>query len=748
MLLRLHIIALFYLFFTLAAHGQTLPVAPTDSTIRVDGLLTEGVWQRASVAGQFIQNFPNDTAVAYNPTEVRVSFDATHLYVAVVCFDKDPAKRAIASSLKRDFEWDENDNFTVYLDPFGDRINGFTFNVTPYGVEREGQMFNGERVASQWDNKWRSVVKKFPDRWQAELAIPFKSIRYRKGTTWFLMNFARHDLKNNQRTSWRRVPVAYSISALSFADTVRFSRPLPDPGPNISVIPYVSGRYCDDLGEPGLDNKGQRTFAGGIGFDAKIGITPSLNLDLTVNPDFSNVEADQQVTNLSRFEIFYPERRQFFIENQDLFANYGFESNRPFFSRRIGISLDTTTGVIVQNPLLYGARLSGKIDKNWRIGLLNTQTANQPGRGITGQNYTMGVVQRQVFGRSTVSAIFVNRQSVGGSPSGTLPDSPGFTRLGGLEYNLQTANNRWSGKAFYNQVFRPISLNMAGEPEGGTTNRRGNDTHGLNLNYTIRNLTASWTHEYVGRNYTINDIGYVQRRGYWRMVPEVQMTFYVPGNKQIISHGPFSDVTFIRTLDGRLTDREFNVGYNVQARNTTEGGMGFYRHYTYLFNGFDPTNSDGLELASGTDYTIQGLFGYLNTDKRNLLTASLEGWSGGYFNGKNTSLTAQIQYRFQPYGSVSMYGEYNNIRLPKPYKSAEYLLIGPSLDLTFSRKLFWTTTVQVNNQTANTLLNTRLQWRYAPVSDLFVVYQENYFPGSLTSKNRALVVKLSYWFNV
>ena len=130
------------------------------------------------------------------------------------------------------------------------------------------------------------------------------------------------------------------------------------------------------------------------------------------------------------------------------------------------------------------------------------------------------------------------------------------------------------------------------------------------------------------------------------------------------------------------------------------------------------------------------------------LNVSLDGWSGGYFNGKNTSLSAQIQYRFQPYGSVRVSGEYNNIRLPKPYKSAEYLLVGPSIDLTFSRKLFWTTTVQVNNQTANTLLNTRLQWRYAPVSDLFVVYQENYFPGSLTSKNRALVLKLSYWFNV
>ncbi len=718
--------------------AQTHHVTPTDSTIRLDGLLTEGVWQRANVAGAFIQNFPNDTAPAYNPTQVRMTYDADHLYVAVVCYDKDPAKRFIASSLQRDFQWDQNDNFTVYLDPFGDRINGFTFNVTPYGVEREGQMFNGERVAAEWDNKWRSAVKQFPDRWQAEMVIPFKSFRYRKGAAWFLMNFARHDLKNNQRTSWRRVPVAYRISALAFADTVRFSRPLPAPGPNLSLIPYLSGRYTDALGEAG--GGGGRQFVAGIGFDAKIGVTPSLNLDLTVNPDFSNVEADQHVTNLSRFEIFYPERRQFFIENQDLFASYGFESNRPFFSRRIGISRDTTTGVIVQNPLLYGARLSGKIGKNWRVGLLNTQTANTPSRGITGQNYTMGVVQRQVFGRSTVSAIFVQRQA-----TGTLPDSLAYTRVGGLEYALQTDDNRWSGKVFYTRVFRP---RQPGQEQNGTDISRGNDTHGLNLAYTSRNLTLSWTHEYVGQQYAINDIGYVQRQGYWQVNPEVQGTFYVPGLKKIISHGPFSNLTLIRNLAGRLTDRELEVGYGLQARSTAEAGVAYFNYYTYLFFGFDPTNSNGRRLPSGTGYNTQGIFAFFNSDKRKLLNVSTEGWSGGYFNGKNTSLTAQVQYRFQPYGAVSVAAEYNNIRLPEPYKSAQYLLVGPRVDVTFSRKLFWTTSVQVNNQTANTLLNTRLQWRYAPVSDLFVVYQENYFPGSLTSKNRALVVKLSYWFNL
>ncbi len=704
--------------------AQTLTVIPTDSTIRMDGLLTESIWQRATPASGFIQNYPNDTLAALNQTEVRMTYDRNYLYIGVICYDQTRRKAFIASSLKRDFQWDFNDNFSVYIDPFGDRINGFTFQITPLGVEREGQMYSGERVASEWDNKWRSSVKLFADRWQGEMMIPLKSIRYKQDAGYFLINFVRHDLKNNQRTAWRRVPIAYSPSSLAFADTVRFSTPLPGAGPNISLIPYVSTNMTDDRNEGGAQKVG-----GGVGFDAKIGITPSLNLDLTVNPDFSQVEVDQQVTNLNRFEIYYPERRQFFIENQDLFANFGSERTRPFFTRRIGISRDTTTGIIVQNPILYGARLSGKLDKNWRVGLLNTQTANQASKGILGQNYTVGVLQRQLFGRSNISAIFVNRQGAGNSPETR------FTRVAGLEYNLQTKDNRWSGKAFYQRAFKPQTLTDA-------------YTHGLNLNYNSRNLSATYVQEYVGQGYQINDIGYVPRTGYWLFNPQANATFYVKGEHKVISHGPYLNATFTQNLDGRLTDREIDYAWSVQLRNTAEGYLGYSSQYTYLYFAYDPTNSDGKELPQNSAYPIGGWFGHFASDKRKPLNVQLDGYTGGYFNGHNNNLTLTAQYRFQPYGALSVNADYNDIRLPEPYKSARYLLVGPRLDVTMSRKLFLTTFMQFNNQTNNTNLNARLQWRYAPVSDLFVVYSENYVPGSFASKNRLLVVKLSYWLNV
>lgn len=719
----------FFLFFlSVTAQAQSLLVSPTDSLIRIDGLHTESVWQRAQSATGFVLNFPNDTATAYNNTDVRVTFDDNYLYVAVVCYDRDPQKRIIASSLRRDWEWDRNDNFTVYLDPFGDRTNGFTFNITPLGVEREGQMFNGERVAPEWDNKWRSAVRRFPDRWQGEMAIPFKSIRYRRNTTFFLMNFARHDLKNNQRAAWRRVPIAYNISALAFADTVRFTRPLPNPGPNISLIPYVAANGAQNF----LEGDGKPYYGSSIGGDMKVAVTPSLNLDVTVNPDFSQVEVDQQVTNLNRFEIFFPERRQFFLENNDLFTTLGFRLSRPFFSRRIGIGRDTTTGQIVQNPISFGARLSGKIDKNWRIGVLSTLTGRQRARGIERELYNVAIVQRQVFTRSNVVGFLVDRQSSVNSINGP------YTRVAGGEFNLLTADNRWSGKIWAHKAFRP-------DLEGKATESAA---HGALLTYTSRNLTLEWAHEYIGREYRINDVGFVARRGQWGFFPNASYTAYPEKSQKIVSHGPSFEGNIYTGLDGRLLDRELNFLYDVALKNTTEFTVGYYDYFTYLFSPFDPTNAEGIELPQNSSYRTRGGFWYLQSDRRKLFQFQVEGWAGGYFNGTNVNVAPSISYRFQPYGSISVVAEHNDIRLPRPYNSASFWLVGPRLELSFTRNLFLTTVVQYNEQARNVNLNARFQWRFKPVSDFFVVYQENYLPPSLRIKNRFLVLKATYWLNV
>jgi len=258
-----------------------LLVHQIETHIQLDGVLSEPIWQKAEVAKDFFLNYPNDTTFATLQTEVRLAYNAHFFFVAVVCQD-DNTKPFTVSSLRRDFDWEANDNVSIYLDPFGAGINGFAFTFNPMGVQREGLLFNGQNVASEWDNKWDLFVRRYEDKWIAEIAIPFKTLRYKNGTKSWKMNFARNDLKNNERSSWVPVPIAYWVSSLAFTGEINFENPLPHPGANLSVIPYLAGSMSKNHAE-------QRAMMSkaNAGFDAKIAVTPSLNLDLTFNPDFS-----------------------------------------------------------------------------------------------------------------------------------------------------------------------------------------------------------------------------------------------------------------------------------------------------------------------------------------------------------------------------------------------------------------------------------------------------------------------------
>ena len=202
------------------------------------------------------------------------------------------------------------------------------------GVQREGLLSNGggQGVTTIWDNKWTSEVKQFEDKWIVEMAIPFKSLRFKSGVDTWRINFSRNDLKRNENSVWSPVPRNFNVASLAFTGKLKFDEPKKKTSSNISIIPYVTAGVSQDYL---TQTKEQYTYNGGL--DAKIALSSSLNLDLTINPDFSQVEVDRQVTNLSRFSIFFPERRNFFIENSDLFERFGFRQIRPFFSRNIGL---------------------------------------------------------------------------------------------------------------------------------------------------------------------------------------------------------------------------------------------------------------------------------------------------------------------------------------------------------------------------------------------------------------------------
>ncbi|MCB0564285.1 MAG: carbohydrate binding family 9 domain-containing protein, partial [Phaeodactylibacter sp.] len=426
-----------------AAEEETyrLAIRKTATKILLDGELDEPAWQEAEIGGGFFQNFPMDSVEATLQTEVRMAFDEAFLYVGATVYQD--REDYIITSLKRDFDNGGSDEFAINIDPFKDKVNGFHFAVTPFNVRREGIIDNGTNINPDWDNKWYSEVKNHDGYWVVEMAIPFRTLRYSRmeGLNTWRVNFTRTAVKQNERSSWAPVPRQFTVNHLAFTGLLLWESQPPKPGLNISVIPYLTGSSGKDF-----ENDGATETSFDAGGDIKIGITPSLNLDLTFNPDFSQVEVDRQITNLSRFELFFPERRQFFLENEDLFSRFGFPNSRPFFSRRIGLSGQG------QVPIIAGARLSGKLDDNWRIGLLNMQTAKVENAGVGPANYSIGVLQRKVFDRSYVGAVFVNKENFKPDGEGGYKlDGNGYNRVAGLEYNLYSKDGKWEAELFYHR---------------------------------------------------------------------------------------------------------------------------------------------------------------------------------------------------------------------------------------------------------------------------------------------------------
>ncbi|NND04944.1 MAG: carbohydrate binding family 9 domain-containing protein [Saprospiraceae bacterium] len=685
----------------------------TDQQIELDGVFDEAAWKTAEIAHNFHRVTPTDTGYAIAQTEVRVSYDQDNLYVAAICYDPIAGKRPI-QSLRRDWSFSSNDNFMFFLDTYNDLTNGFAFGVSEAGVQRDGIESDGDEVAYSWDTKWKSVVKSYDDRWTTEISIPFRSLRYFDGSKIWGINFGRLDLKTNEKSAWAPMPRQFKHNNLAFAGTLIWGEPLQKAGMAFSLIPYAAGMTS-------VDNQadGEAKWSGNAGFDAKMILSTSLNLDITVNPDFSQVEVDEQVTNLDRFELFFPERRQFFLENTDLFANLGNSGIQPFFSRRIGLNV----------PVIAGGRLSGKLGKQWRIGVMDMQTSSQDVTPST--NFAAAVLQRRIFSRSNIVGFLVNKL-VTDDQIDPLYAGKKSNTVAGLEYNMASPDDRWTGKVFYHQAFYPGASGNAAATSGSIT-------------YSTKYFRATFDQAWVGADY-IAEVGFIRRKGYLQSSPTLEYTFY-PSNSKILTHGPSADFSLIFNPQFKMTDRQIQLLYSIGWKSRNELTFKVNEQFVKLNRSFDPTNTGGTRLEAGSDHHWRNAEVNWSSDSRRLLNYTFAGGYGGYFNGTRLTFGTEINYRVQPYGSLSIIANYNDISLPEPYGSAKLFLIGPKLDLTLTDKFFITTFAQFNNQIDNLNLNIRLQWRFAPVSDLFIIYTGNSSTGDFSNKNRGLAIKLSYWFN-
>lgn len=703
----------------------------TNEKIQLDGILNDSAWTFAESAGDFQQYFPSDKVPAQYQTDIRMLTDDTTLYIGMTVHT--PGSNYVIPSLERDFRAGGNDNISLVFDTFNDGTNAFLFGINPYGVRREVLISGGGQdvesgFTTSWDVKWKAETKIYDNYYTAEIAIPLTSLKFAEGETQWRFQSYRFDMQSNERSNWFVIPQNQSVINLAFMGDMYFEKPLGKSRTPLALIPYVNIISDKDF------TTDENTTKLKVGGDAKIAIGNGMNLDVTLNPDFSNVEVDAIITNLTRFEVSLPERRQFFIDNNDLFGSFGsIRHSNPFFSRRIGIATDRL-GNSVQNDILGGLRLSGKLNKNLRLGFLDIQTAKNEEQEITSNNNLMLALQHKVFARSNIGMFFINRQAFGDEPYLTADEE--FNRVLGLDYYLASANNVWSGKYYLHKSFQP-------------DDQEGNVSAGALLSYNSRYWNSFVDLAYIDEDFQ-SDLGFIPRTDIVKTVGSVQRLFW-PKKGNINNHGVevFGISNWRTSLDYQLADYEISGRYNFVLKDFTEFGAEYSNSYVYLFDPFDPTATEGaVELPGSQEYRF-GTFkvGY-QSNMANVFAFEGETSYGNFFNGQRFSIGGEATLRIQPKVRISLNVNYDKISLPEPYPSADLWLVSPRFGFTFSKSVFWTTLFQYSNQRDNLGINSRLQWRFAPLSDLFIVYNDNYSVNQFEPKYRSINLKFTYWLNI
>lgn len=701
-----------------------------NEPIVVDGDLSEPIWQEAGAAENFQQYFPSDSILAKQQTQIKMLYDNSTLYLGVTVYSS--GDQYIIPSLQRDFRAGNNDNISFLFDTFKDGTNAFLFGTNPLGVRREALITGGgadlSGFTTSWDVKWRGETKIGDGYYTAEIAIPLTSFKFREGETSWRFNSYRFDMQENETSTFAKIPQNQLVFNLAFMGEMVFEEPLGKSRTPLALIPYVNGLASRDFDISDSDAQYK------VGGDAKIAVGNGMNLDLTLNPDFSNVQVDNVVTNLTRFEISLPERRQFFIDNNDLFGNFGnARDENPFFSRRIGLATNKD-GHTIENRIIAGMRLSGKLSEDWRLGLLSIQTDEDLENEIASNNNTVFSLQKKLFSRSNIGVFFINRETF--KDYDFQEDNDKYNRVFGVDYNLASADNKWVGKFFLHGSMTPEERDQ--ESAGGAE-----------LVFNSRYFNMGLRGNYVGEGFQ-SDLGFVRRKDIIAARPFVELAFW-PKKGKVNNHNlRLSPNAIWRPgLDMQNTDFTMFSSWTTKYRNQSEISGRMFNRYTFLTEEFEPSGKDNaVPLPGNVGYHYTSFEIRYQSDRRKVFSYSIEPGFGQFYEGHRNVIAGSFNLRLQPKVIVGLQYEYNQLRMPKPYSNTEITIISPRVDITFNKSVFWTTLIQYSNRNDNLGVNSRLQWRFAPLSDLFVVYNDNYFVTDFGPKFRSLNLKFTYWLNI
>ena len=722
----------------------------------VDGdVLGDASYADARFATGFVQSRPFEGQPASERTEVRVVYTADTLYFGIVCFTDDPASIIVADS-RRDSDLRETDSFQIILDTYHDGLNGFVFGTNPAGVEYDGQVTNegqgsgrfggggsgrpsnsrqqrgsGGGLNVNWDGVWQVATSVTDVGWSAEIAIPFRTLRYPPGEiqTWG-MNFQRNIRVRNEQSYWSPMPRQYNLNRLSLAGELQGLR-VPAQR-NLQITPYFLGDTTR------RSNSGRTVSTGEWGADLKYSVTPSLTLDATYNTDFAQVEVDDEQVNLDRFTLFFPEKRPFFLENAGLFSVGQSGAVDVFFSRRIGLSEDRS-----QIPIIGGGRLSGKVGNNTNVGFLNMQTAQLANPldetiGTPQQNFTVARVRQDMANRSNVGMMVVNRQA-----SGRFAQGEDFNRTAAFD-------GRWGiGEGgtlagFFARTYSPTDL---GRPTDNT------HAYGFSAQHQSEVARLSLGYTEVAPNFN-PEVGFLARRSYRRMNGSVFTTLRPDNLWGLHEFRPhINHFTIFDFETGRHQSQFTHIDQHLEWRNGYEVHTGMNITREGVFEPFEIF--PGVIVPPGTyDHSEAQLAG--NTNLGAPVSFNVNSIIGGLFGGNRITVTPSIAARAGETFNAMLEWSYNDLRLPGGHFTTNLARL--RLSYSFTTRMFFQALVQYNDRADIWSSNLRFGLLSDANSGLFIVYNDIQWLGSELDRfrdeqtrfgvGRTLTIKYSHLFNV
>jgi len=700
------------------AEGKaTVRAVRLTAPLRVDGRLDESVYNTMPPIGDFIQQDPVEGVAATEKTDVWLLFDDQALYITFRLWES-RMEALVANEMRRDSNnIFQNDHVAFLLDPFYDRRNGIEFAINALGGRWDGQISNERNASGDWNPIWNVKVGRFDGGWTVEAAVPFKSLRYRPGRSqnWGF-NVRRVNKAKNETSYLTRIPRAAGMQGLfraSLAATM-VGLEVPQGSRNMEVKPYaVSSLQSDMTAVPRVRNDP----AADVGLDVRYGITQNVSADITYNTDFAQVEADEQQVNLTRFSLFFPEKREFFLENQGVFGFGGVGTNAAgdtpvlFYSRRIGF--DQGLGV----PIEAGGRVTGRAGRV-SMGLLNI-TANDDRTGGVGRtNFSVVRLRRDIWRRSSLGAIATNRSN--------LAVAAGSNQVYGVDGTF----------AFFNN----LSMNAYWARTKSTGVSREDTSYRGQLEYAGDRYGIDFEHLAVGDNF-LPEVGFVRRDNIRKSLAHFRFSPRPIGRRLVRRYNWSTTGMYIENWAGRVDTRNLASTLTFEFQNSDQVYVGASSTYEFLPR---PLNIVGLTVPSGGyDYGI-GTIG-MNFGRQRKISGNVWMERGTFYGGKRTTIGIS-QGRFNPTPQLALEPTYQGNWVDIAVGTSTTHLVGTRATYTVTPTMFSSALVQYNTGARSVSANVRFRWEYRPGSELFVVYNEQRDTGAVQFPElmaRALIVKVN-----